>query len=121
VDVADRCGFCDSASGPLTRIEGLFPVLMCPVCLARRARGRGPDPELIDGELRAGLDLLPTWALAQKAAANRQVIAVMGQRLERGVPVVPMYGPLGLAFLQRQAEIAERLVQARTRQPPPTP
>jgi hypothetical protein len=69
VDVADRCGFCDSASGPLTRIEGLFPVLICPVCLARRARGRGPDPELTDGELRAGLDPLPTWALAQKAAA----------------------------------------------------
>jgi hypothetical protein len=81
----------------------------------------GGDPLLTDGELRAGLDLLPNWALAQKAAANRQVIAVMGQRLERGVPVVPMYGPLGLAFLQRQAEIAEQLVQARTRQPPPTP
>jgi hypothetical protein len=119
--VAERCGFCHRTSGPFTRVEGLFSVLMCPVCLARRARGRGPYPELTDDELRAGLDLLPTWALAQKAAANRQVIAVMTQRLERGEPVVPMYGPLGLAFLQRQTELAEQLVQARSHQPPPPP
>jgi hypothetical protein len=46
--------------------------------------------------MHAGLDLLPTWALQQKAAANRHVIAVMRTRLKRGEPVVPMYGPLGL-------------------------
>ena len=86
---------------------------MCPGCLADRARGRGPYPELTDDELRAGLDLLPTWVLAQKAAANRQVIAVMGGRLERGESVARMYGPLGLAWLQRQAEIAEHLIQQR--------
>jgi hypothetical protein len=63
---------------------------------------RGPYPDLTDAELRAGLDLLPTWALAQKAAANRQVIAVLRQRLERGEPVARMDGPLGLAWLQRQ-------------------
>lgn len=38
-------------------------MLMCPACLARRARGRGSYPELSDAELRAGLDLLPTWVL----------------------------------------------------------
>jgi hypothetical protein len=27
--------------------------------------------------MRAGLDILPTWALAPKAIANRQVIAVI--------------------------------------------
>jgi hypothetical protein len=64
------------------------------------------------------LDVLPTWALQQKAAANRKLIAVMRQRLERGEPVVPMYGPLGLAWLQRQAEIAEQLIAARTGEPP---
>ena len=85
---------------------------MCPTCLANRARGRGPYPDLTDAEMRAGLDLLPTWALAQKAA-NRQVIAIMGGRLERGEQVVPMYGPLGLAWLQRQAEIAEQLIHQR--------
>jgi hypothetical protein len=68
---------------------------MCPGCLASRARGRGPYPGLTDAELQAGLDLLPTWALTQKAAANRQVIAIMAQRLERGEPVVPMYGRWG--------------------------
>jgi hypothetical protein len=41
------------------------------------------------------------------------VIAVMRQRLERGEPVARMYGPLGLAWLQRQAEIAEQLIQHR--------
>jgi hypothetical protein len=68
--VLDRCGFCGGADGPFTPVEGVFTVLMCPsCCLADRARGRGPYPELTDAELRAGLDLLPTWALAQKAAA----------------------------------------------------
>ena len=90
-----NCGFRGGADGPFTRVEGVFTVLMCPACLANRARGRGPDPELTDAELPGGLELLPTWALAHKAAANRQVIAIMGGRLERGEPVVPMYGPLG--------------------------
>jgi hypothetical protein len=117
--VADRCGFCGSADGPFTRVQGLFAVLMCFVCLARRARGRSPYPDLTITELRAGLDLLPSWALQQKAAANRRLIAVMRERLERGEPVVPMYGPLGLAWLQRQAEIAEQLITARTATPPP--
>lgn len=37
---ADRCAFCGNTEGPLTRVEGLFAVLTCPACLARRARGR---------------------------------------------------------------------------------
>jgi hypothetical protein len=37
----------------------------------------------------------------------------MWERLERGDPAVPMFGPLGLAWLQRQAEIAEQLIHAR--------
>ena len=115
---ADRCGFCGSLDGPFTPVEGLFTVPMCPACLATRAHGRGPYPDLTDEEMRAGLDQLPTWALEQKAAANRQVIAIMRGRLERGEPVVPMYGPLGLAWLQRQADIVDELICAR-RQPPP--
>jgi len=49
-----------AASGPFTRVEGVFAVLMCVACQARRSRGRGPYPDLSDAELRAGLDLLPT-------------------------------------------------------------
>jgi hypothetical protein len=64
---ADRCAFCGTTEGPFTRLEGLFTVARCPACLARRARG--PYPDLSDEELRAGLDLLPTWVLEQKAAA----------------------------------------------------
>jgi hypothetical protein len=45
----------------------------------------------------------------------------MRQRLERGESVVAMYGPLGLAWLQRQAEIAEQLLHARLDKPPPAP
>jgi hypothetical protein len=41
------------------------------------------------------------------------VIAVMRGRLERGEPVARMYGPLGLAWLQPQAELAEHLIQQR--------
>jgi hypothetical protein len=115
---AEHCAFCGGTDGPFTRIEGLFTVLMCPACLAARARGRGPYPDLTDEELRAGLNLLPTWALEQKAAANREVIAVMRARLERGERVVPMYGPLGLAWLQRQADIAEQLIRDRGQAPP---
>jgi hypothetical protein len=32
-------------------------------------------------EMRESLDLLPTWALEQKATANRRVIAVMREQL----------------------------------------
>jgi hypothetical protein len=71
--------------------------------------------------MRAGLDLLPTWVLEQKAAANRRVIAVMRGRLERGEPGVPTHGPLGLAWLQRQVEIAEQLIHARTGRRPTSP
>ena len=64
-------------------------------------------------QMRAGLDLLATWALEQKAAANRQVIGVMHQRLAAGGQVARMYQDPGLAWLERQAEVAEGLVAER--------
>jgi hypothetical protein len=64
-------------------------------------------------EMRVGLDQLPTWALEQKAAANRQVIAVTRQRLAAGEQVPRMYQEAGLAWLERQAEVAEDLVAER--------
>jgi len=64
--------------------------------------------------MRAGLDLLPTWALEKKAAANRQVIATR-QRLAAGEQVARMYQEPGLAWLERQAEVAEELVAQRKR------
>jgi hypothetical protein len=48
---------------------------------AARGHGSGPYLVMTRAQMRAGLDLLPTWALEQKAAANRQVIAVMRKRL----------------------------------------
>jgi hypothetical protein len=44
----------------------------------------GPYPAMTGAEMRASLELLPSWALAQKATANRQVIAVTPQRLAAG-------------------------------------
>jgi hypothetical protein len=64
-------------------------------------------------EMRESLELLPSWALAQKAAANRQVIAVMRQRLAAGEQVARMYQEPGLAWLDRQAEAAEQLLAER--------
>ena len=87
--MADRCSFCGSTAGPFNEVGGLFTVLMCADCQAARGHGSGPYPVMTRAEMRAGLDLLPTWALEQKAAANRQVIAVMRQRLAAGEQVAP--------------------------------
>jgi hypothetical protein len=65
----DRCSFCGATAGPFNRVEGLFTVLMCADCQAARGRCSGPYPVMTRAELRAGLDLLPTWVLEQKAAA----------------------------------------------------
>jgi hypothetical protein len=66
--MADRCSFRGSTVGPFSKVEGLFTVLMCADCQA--ARGYGSDPYPVTrAQMRAGLDLLPTWALEQKAAA----------------------------------------------------
>jgi hypothetical protein len=111
--MADRCSFCGSTAGPFHKVSGLFTVLMCADYQAARGHGSGPYPVMTRAEMRAGLDLLPTWALEQKAAANRQVIAVMRQRLAAGEQVAPMYQEPGLAWLERQAEVAEELVAER--------
>jgi hypothetical protein len=113
--MADRCSFCGSTAGPFSRVEGLFTVPMCGDCQAARGHGSGPYPVVTRAEMRAGLDLLPTWALEQKAAANRQVIAVMRQRLAAGEQVARMYQEPGLAWLERQAEVAGDLVAQRKR------
>ena len=113
--MADRCSFCGSTAGPFSNVEGLFTVLMCVDCQAARGHGSGPYPVMTRGEMRAGLDLLPTWALEQKAAANRQLIAAMRLRLAAGEQVARMYQEPGLAWLERQAEVAEELVAQRKR------
>jgi hypothetical protein len=111
--MADHCSFCGSTAGPFSKVEGLFTVLMCADCQAARGHGSGPYSVMTRAEMRAGLDLLPTWALEQKAAANRQVIDIMRRRLAAGEEVTRMYQEPGLAWLERQAEVAEDLVARR--------
>jgi hypothetical protein len=111
--LATRCSFCGSTSGPFSKVEGLFTVLMCADCQAARGHGSGPYPVMTRAEMRAGLELLPSWMLEQKAAANRQLIAVMRQRLAAGEQVARMYQEPGLAWLERQAEVAEGLATKR--------
>ena len=113
--MADRCSFCGSTTGPFSNVEGLFTVLMCADCQAARGPGSGPYPVMIRAEMRAGLDLMATWALEQKAAANRQLIAAMRLRLTAGEEVTRMYQEPRLAWLERQAEVAEELVAQRKR------
>jgi hypothetical protein len=42
---------------------------------------------------------MPTWALEQKAAANRQVIAIMRRHLAAGEEVARIYQEPGLCCL----------------------
>jgi hypothetical protein len=55
----EACGFCGDTTGPFTRIEGLFEVLMCPRCQHDRGHSPGPYPAMTQAQLRASLDLLP--------------------------------------------------------------
>jgi|GEM_PF-1253495 hypothetical protein len=118
-----HCSFCGASRGPFANVEGLFTVLICIPCLeVRQAQpdtrlgcyDPGPYPPMTRSEMRESLALLPSWVLAQKAAANRQVIAVMRQRLAAGEEeVARMYQAPGLAWLERQAEAAEDLLAER--------
>ena len=89
---------------------------MCADCQAARGHGGGPYPVMTRAEMRESLDLLPTWALEQKATANRQVIAIMRERLAAGQAVARMYQEPGLAWLERQAQAAEELISERRNQ-----
>ena len=100
-------------TGPFTKVQGLFTVLMCTDCQAARGHGPGPYPVMTRAEMRESLALLPSWALQQKAAANRQLISVMRQRLAAGEQVARMYQEPALAWLERQAEAAEQLLAER--------
>jgi hypothetical protein len=77
-DEAGHCSFCGSTRGPFTKVEGLFTVLICIPCLAVRQaqpdtrlglHGPGPYPLMTRAQMRESLELLPSWVLAQKAAA----------------------------------------------------
>jgi hypothetical protein len=121
-DEAGHCSFCGATSGPFAKVEGLFTVWICIPCLeVRQAQpatrlGRhdpGPYPLMTRAQMRESLALLPSWVLAQKAAANRQVIAATRQRLAAGEQVARMYQEPGLAWLEGQAEAAEELLAER--------
>jgi hypothetical protein len=121
-DEAGHCSFCGATRGPFSKVEGLFTVWICIPCLeVRQAQPAtrlslhdpGPYPAMTRAQMRESLELLPSWVLAQKAAANRQLIAVMRQRLAAGEQVARMYQEPGLAWLERQAEAAEDLLAER--------
>ena len=88
--IAAHCSFCGATSGPFVKVEGLFTVLMCADCQAARGHGSGPYSVMTRAEMRAGLNLMPTWALQHRVAANRQVIAIMRRRLAAGEEVARM-------------------------------
>ena len=67
--MSEACGFCGDTTGPFTRIEGLFDVLMCPRCQHDRGHAPGPYPAMTPEQHRASLELLPSWVLAEKVTA----------------------------------------------------
>lgn len=117
-----HCSFCGATRGPSAKVEGLFTVWICIPCLeVRQAQSDsrlglhdpGLHPPMTRDQMRESLELLPSWVLAQKAAANRQLIAVMRQRLAAGEQVARMYQEPGLAWLEHQADTAEQLLGER--------
>ncbi len=127
-DAAEHCSFCGATHGPFTMVEGLFTVLICVSCLEVRQvqpdtrldlHDSGPYPAMTRAEMRESMALLPSWVLAQKAAANRQIVAITRQRLAAGEQVARMYQEPGLAWLERQAEAAEQLLAKRRGVGPP--
>jgi hypothetical protein len=112
-DKAGHCSFCGDTSGPFSKVEGLFAVLLCTDCQAARGYGAGPYPVMTRAQMRESLELLPSWVLEQKTAANRQVIAIMRERLVAGEEVARMYQEPGLAWLERQADAAEQVLAER--------
>ena len=59
-------GLIVAAPEPFNKVEGLFTVLMCADCQAARGYGSSPYPVMTRAEMRAGLDLLPTWAWSRR-------------------------------------------------------
>ncbi len=119
---AGPCSFCGATIGPFARVEGLFTVWICIPCLEVRLaqpatrlglHDPGSYPPMTRDQLRASLELLPSWVLAHKAAANRNLVAVTRQRLAAGEQVARMYQEPGLVWLERQAEAAEQLLAER--------
>jgi hypothetical protein len=117
-----HCSFCGANAGPFAKVEGLFTVLICIPCLeVRQAQPAtrlglhdpGPYPPMTSAEMRESLELIPSWVLEKKAAANRQLIAVIRQRLAAGEQMARMYQEPGLAWLERQGEAAEQLLAER--------
>jgi hypothetical protein len=106
--MAPRCSFCGSPPGRSARSRGLFTVLMCADCQAARGYGSGPIRHDPRGDARRAGPAADV-GLEQKAAANRQVIAITRQRLTAGEDVPRMYQEPGVAGLERQGEVAEAL------------
>jgi hypothetical protein len=80
----------------------------------QRDRGHSGAVPCHDAEQpRASVELLPTWVLAQKVAANHALTKEVRQRLAEGQRVARTYQPDGLAWLERQAEAAEAIIAAR--------
>ena len=58
-DKAGHCSFCGDTSGPFSKVEGLFAVLLCTDCQAARGYGAGPYPVMTRAQMRESLELLP--------------------------------------------------------------
>jgi hypothetical protein len=67
----------------------MFTVLMCADCQAARRHGMVPYPVMTRALMRDDLDLLPTWALEQKAAAFS--VLTCGRTDRHGLTATPSW------------------------------
>jgi hypothetical protein len=111
--MADRCSFCSSTAGPFSQVEGLFTVLMFADCQAARGYGSGPYPVMTRAEMRAGLDLMATWRWSRRRPPTARSSTSCADGWLPGEQVARMYQEPGLAWLERQAEVAKGLVAER--------
>ena len=73
----------------------------------------GPYPVISRAQMRAGLDLLPTWALEQRRPPTARSSPSCASGWPTGEVVARMYQEPGLAWLERQAQVAEELIAER--------
>jgi hypothetical protein len=95
------------------QMEGVSAVLMCVDCLATCGHGTGPLPRLDPGGDGASLDLLPTWGLETQGGRQPSGHRGHAPAVGAGEQVARMYQEPRLAWLERQAKVAEDPVAER--------
>jgi hypothetical protein len=117
----NRCSFCGSTTGPFSKIEGLFTVLMCADCQAARGHGSGPYPVMTRApsarRTRPATNLGPGAEGCHQPASARHHTQAPGRRRGGCLPV-PGAGAGLAGAASRGRRGAGRETEANGGQPP---